>query len=280
VNITERGTRFRVIELETVERALTDGGNRALDTLVRFRALEGLPVTDPILDLDKVVGPDDARGLASAGSGVPLLHIIAPFDTPGAIRASTVRHELTHVITGATHAVHHASLSRQQRADLEGAMRFEARRARDKARSGVLRQEEYGRGDPVPPAGTTAGWRGAVGQDPQLAAVWVELLRRYTFIPDPEGTAEFRGVSLADESRYSGASEIATGHPATSVSEFISSFVASATIFRVAFVAAVLAAETAGHARGGRGGSYLRGLYRQAWERIDARYVPLGANPF
>ena len=31
---------------------------------------------------------------------------------------------------------------------------------------------------------------------------------------------------------------------------------------------------------GGGGGSYLRGLYRRAWNLIDAKYVPLGTNPF
>jgi hypothetical protein len=51
------------------------------------------------------------------------------------------------------------------------------------------------------------------------------------------------------------------------------------TEFRSPFVASVLAAEAAGNATGGRGGSYLRGLMRRAWTRIDARYVPLGANP-
>ena len=138
---------------------------------------------------------------------------------------------------------------------------------------------EYGRGDVVPPPGTVAEWRTAVGEDVELAAVWAELLRRYSFIPDPEGTAEFRGASLADESRYLGVAE-RTGHPADSAGEFAASFVTSATLFRGQFVSAVLGAETAGNARGGRGGTYLRSLYRRAWNLIDAKYVPLGRNPF
>lgn len=280
VKVEEHGARLRVAELEAVEEALTAGGDRGLDVLVRFQALEGLGATEPILDLQKVVGPDDARGFAAAGAGVPLLHISEPFGAPGPTRASTVRHEMTHVLMGAVDALRRAGRTRRERADLEGALRYESRRGRRRAREGLLRFEEYGAGDPVPAPGSAAAWRGRVGEDPELAAVWVELLRRYRFIHDPEGTGEVRGVSLADESRYSGAAEITSGHPATGVSEFVASFVASATVFRTEFAHAVLAAETAGNARGGRGGSYLRSLYRRAWTRIDAEYVPLGPNPF
>ena len=84
-------------------------------------------------------------------------------------------------------------------------MRFEARQAQRKARAGLLRASEYGAGDVVPPAGTFRDWRSSVGADVELANIWVELLRRYRSIPDPEGTVEIRGTSLADESRYSGA---------------------------------------------------------------------------
>src|SRR5438105_3447885 len=159
-------------------------------------------------------------------------------------------------------------------------MRFEARRASQKAGAGLLRSAEYGAGDKVPAAGTASDWRSTVGEDPELADVWVELLRRYGFIPDPEGTRELRGTALADESRYLGASDVAVGHPEDSVSEFLASFTASATLFRTDFVAAVLAAETAGNAKGGGGGTYLRRLYRRAWSLIDKKYVPLGPNPF
>ena len=58
------------------------------------------------------------------------------------------------------------------------------------------------------------------------------------------------------------------------------SFVTSATLFRTSFVAHVIASETAGNAKGGGGGTYLRRLYRKAWNLISAKYVPLGANPF
>ena len=157
--------------------------------------------------------------------------------------------------------------------------RFEANRARAKARAGQLRAGEHGAGDVTPPAGSRSEWRSRVEGDLALAALWVELLRRYSFLPDPEGTGERRGASLADESRYSGASET-TGHPADSLGEFVASFVTCATLFQTQFVADVLAAEAAGNTRGGGGGSYLRGLYRRAWNRIDVRYVPLGTNPF
>jgi hypothetical protein len=280
VSIQERGLRLSVAELEAIESALAAGGGRGQTTLVQFRALEGLSVRAPILEVSKFIGPANAWGLASRGSGTPTLDISEPFSEAATSRVATIRHEMTHVMMGAIDALNRERLTSQQRANLEGAMGYEARRARQQARAGRLRAQEYGAGDVVPPIGDIATWQENVGQDPELASIWVELLKRYTFIPDPEGTGEFRGVSLADESRYSGAGDVSAGHPAESVSEFAASFVASAKAFREQFEAAVLAAEAAGNARGGRGGSYVRRLYRHAWRIIDEKYVPLGANPF
>jgi hypothetical protein len=280
VSIQENGVRFQVAELETIETALSLGSNRGLTALLSFRTLERLGPTDPILEISKSIGPDDARGQASAGMGTPTLSASEPFEASAIERTSTIRHEMTHVVMGAIDAVSRASLTSLQRADLEGAMRFAARRAQQKARAGLLRASEYGAADVVPPPGAFRDWRSRVGDDEELASVWVELLRRYRFIPDPEGTREFRGTALADESRYSGAGEVSVGHPDTSVGEFVASFVASATLFRTQFVAAVLAAEAAAIALGGGGGTYLRRLYRRAWHLIDAKYVPLGPNPF
>jgi hypothetical protein len=216
--------------------------------------------------------------LTNVSSGTPALFINEPFADSLAGRVATVRHEMTHIIMGAIEAVSRSRLSASERANLEAALRFEAGRASEKARAGLLRAAEYGAGEARPAGGTQREWRSRVGEDVELGNVWVELLRRYPFIPDPEGTREVRGASLADESRYIGGAE-RTGHPADSASEFVASFVTSATLFRAQFVAAVLAAETAGNVRGG-GGSYLRGLYRHSWSLIDSRYVPLGANPF
>ncbi len=280
VAIQENGVRFRVVELEGIETALSLGANRGLTALLSFRTLEGLGASDPILEITKSIGPDDARGQAGAGLGSPTLDVSEPFEVSALERTSTIRHEMTHVVMGAIDAVSRAALTTRQRANLEGAMRFAARRAQQKASAGLLRASEYGAGDVAPPAGTVSEWRGRIGDDEGLASIWVELLRRYRFISDPEGTGEFRGTALADESRYSGAGEVSTGHPENSVGEFVASFVASATLFRTQFVAAVLAAETAATALGGRGGIYLRRLYRRAWQVIDAKYVPLGPNPF
>lgn len=279
ISIEENGVRLRVAEMEAIESALTAGGNRGLNALLAFRTLEGLTASDPILEVIKMLGPSAAFGLTTRGGGTPLLSFKEPFERRPIEPVATLRHEMTHVIMGAIDAVNRAGLTAAGRADLEGALRYEAGRAREKARAGRIRMGEYGRGDVVPPAGTFAEWRGSVGQDVELASIWVELLGRYTFIPDPEGTAEFRGASLADESRYLGVAE-RTGHPADSVDEFTASFVTSATLFRSQFVRAVLEAETAGNARGGRGGTYLRSLYRRAWRLIDSKYVPLGSNPF
>jgi hypothetical protein len=278
IAIEENGLRMRVGEMDVVEQALLLGGGRGLTALMRFRALEGLGLNDPILNMTKGIGLETAYGFVGAGRGTPLLAIYEPFDeTPGE-RKATVRHEMTHVVVGAMDAVNRSRMSAQERANLEGALQFEAGRSQAQARAGLLRMGEYGADDVRPAAGTRANWRSAVAGDPGLVSIWVELLRRYSFIPDPEGTGEFRGVSLADESRYTGAAEN-TGHPADSLGEFLASFVTCATVYRGDFVADVAAAESAGNARGGGGGTYLRQLYRRAWEMIAARYVPLGASP-
>jgi hypothetical protein len=251
-----------------------------LTALVEFRRLEGRSATDPILDLTKVLGPAGARGSADVGMGTPMLRIRESFVESTVERASTVRHEMTHVVTDAIDASAEARLTPQQRANLRAALRTEAQRARREALAGNIRATEFGLGDRPPPAGSLRSWLGSIGRDPGLAAIFIDLLQQFPFIPDPEGTAEFRGVSLADESRYSGAGDVSTGHPADSVSEFVASFVTSATRFRTQFVAAVQAAEAAGNAAGGRRGSDLRGLMARAWTLIDSRYVPLGASPF
>jgi hypothetical protein len=278
VVIEETGVRFRVAELEAVEDALMLGGGRGLTALKEFAKLEGTLPT--ILSLSKAIGSSAGGGSLTVGGGVPTLSSRDPFEPSSTERVATMRHEMTHIIMDAIDVVARNALTAAQRADLGGAMRFEARVALDKAKAGKLRQGEQGAGDPRPGPGSISVWRGSVGQDPELADVWIELLRRYGFITDPEGTGELRGVSLADESRYSGSNDPGTGHPADSVFEFIASFVTCATLFKTAFVADVLASETAGNAKGGGGGTYLRRLYRKTWNLISAKYVPLGSNPF
>jgi hypothetical protein len=278
ITIQEIGIRFRVSELKAIEDALSLGGGVGLASLQNFATLEGTAPT--ILEISKRIGPDDARGLATEGGGTPLLFVSEPFATTETLRTATIRHEMTHVIAGAQQAVTQAKLSAHDRANLEGSLRWEARQGLRKATEGLLRMGQPGLGAPTPGPGTFRNWRSAIGHDPEIANIWIELLRRYSFIPDPEGTGELRGVSLADESRYSGSSDPFSGHAADSADEFIASFVACATVFRSAFIAAVIEAETAGNARGGGGGSYLKHLYSNAWDLISARYVPLGSNPF
>jgi len=278
VDIKEVGIRFHVAELKAVEDALNLGGGFGLTALQEFATLEATAPT--ILEMSKSIGADSAGGLASAGSGVPLLFVREPFATTDLLRTSTIRHEITHIIVGAKQAVTNSRLNARERADLEGSLRWEARQGLKKATEGLLRIGQPGLGAATPGAGTFRDWRSAVGDDPEIANIWVELLRKYSFIPDPEGTGEMRGVSLADESRYSGASDPFTGHPADSANEFIASYVVSATVFKVAFIAAVIEAEIAGNAKGGGGGTYLRKLYSKAWDLISTRYVPLGTKPF
>ena len=278
IEIEEVGVRFRVSELKGIEDALSLGGGVGLTALQNFATLEGTAPT--ILAISKRIGADDARGLAKAGSGVPLLFVREPFATTETLRTATIRHEMTHVIVGAQQAITQARMTARERADLEGSLRWEARQGLKKAKEGLLRMGQPGLGVTGRGPGTFSDWRAGIDNDPEIANIWIELLRKYSFIPDPEGTGEIRGVSLADESRYSGASDPYSGHAADSADEFIASFVTCATVFKSAFIAAVIEAETAGNARGGGGGSYLKKLYSKAWNLISARYVPLGTNPF
>ena len=241
IAVHENGLRMRVVEMETIEQALALGGNRGLTALIEFRTMIGSAMSDPILEVTKSIGSEGGYGMADPSAGTPTLDIYEPFEDSPKARTATVRHEMTHVIMGAIDAVSRSRLTARERADLEGALRFEAARAQQKARAGLLRSSEYGAGDVRPTAGTRAMWRSAVESDVEIASIWVELLRRYSFIPDPEGTGEVRGVSVADESRYAGSSE-RTGHPADGVGEFVASFVTCATLFAGGFVADVLAA--------------------------------------
>lgn len=278
IDITENGVRFHVSELEAIENALNLGGGQGLTALQEFSTIEA---TGPIiLEISKSIGSDSAGGLAGAGSGIPLLFVREPFASSETARVSTIRHETTHVIMGALEVVRNSKLTARERANLEGSLRWEARQALKKAKAGLLRMGEVGAGAPRHSPGNFSDWRTAIGEDPQIANLWIELLRRYSFIPDPEGTGELRGVSLADESRYSGMNDPLVGHPADGADEFVASFVTSATLFRAAFIAAMVEAQTAGNAHGGGGGTYLRKLYSQAWDLISTRYVPLGPNPF
>ena len=276
VDITEIGLRLRVAELTAIEDALGLGGGIGLRTLQAFATLES---QSKILEIEKHIGQDSATGGAPRGS-VPTLIISEPFESRDLDRVATIRHELTHIIVQAQIAIRNSGLTALQRADLEGSLRWEARNALQKSNKDLLRIGELGAGTPKRGPGTFTEWRGVIGEDPEIANIWGELLRKYSFIPDPEGTGEIRGVALADESRYSGASDPLVGHPADGAEEFVASFVTSAIVFNAAFVAAVIEAETAGNARGGGGGTYLRKLYSKAWDLISARYVPLGTNPF
>ncbi len=278
INIEETGIRFRVAELKGIEDALNLGGGRGLTALKDFTVLEG--TAPKILEIVKSIGSDAAGGLASAGSGIPLLFVREPFAASDKTRLSTIRHEMTHVVMGGILTVQASKLTKLERANLAASLGFEARQGLKKAKDGLLRIGEHGRGAPKRGPGALADWRTVVGDDPEIADHWIELLRHYSFIPDPEGTGEVRGVSLADESRYSGENDPKVGHPADTADEFIASFVVSATIFHDAFVTAVVGAETAGNARGGKGGTYVRKLYSKVWDLISSRYVPLGSNPF
>lgn len=267
--IEERGVRFRVVELEAVENALTLGENRGLRALRDFHALPGRSA-NPVLRLQKMIGPDYAGGTTRHGA---TLLIQEPFDRPSVQRQSRVRHEMTHIIMEATDTVSRPGMSAATRTALVS----EGRR---RETAGTAHLGERGLGDPAAAAPSSVPeWRRAVGQDPDMAEIFLDLLETRSFIPDPEGTGDRRGVALADESRYSTAPARA-GHPSDNVGEFVASFVTSATVFRTQFEAGVLSAELAGNRDGANAGTDLRRLYERAWRHIDVLYVPLGSNPF
>lgn len=268
VVIEEHGVRFRVAELDAVENALTLGNDRGIDALVAYQA-QPTHRRQSLLRLEKILGPRDCRGSFSYPLG-PTLIIQTPFDMQSDQQRSTVRHEMTHIIMGVINEARPA-----------GQMSVSAQRGRSQEIAGNIRLGERGAGDPAAVPASEQIWRGnyVIGNDPEMADIFIDLLATHTFITDPEGTGDQRGVALADESRYSTA-PARSGHPSEGVGEFVASFVTSATVFRPQFEAAVLEAERAGNASGASAGTELRSLYQRAWTRIDTVYVPLGPNPF
>ena len=100
-----------------MENALTLGGNRGLTVLQDFHALPSSSASDPLLQLEKSLGPDSAHGSADIiGAN---LWIQEPFDEASDRRVSTVRHEMTHVIMQATDAVTRHGMSSAARQTLD-----------------------------------------------------------------------------------------------------------------------------------------------------------------
>jgi len=98
----------------------------------------------------------------------------------------------------------------------------------------------------------------------------------FPFLADVEGTGSKRGTELVDESRYSGGGDTSVGHPEDNVGEFAASFVACARLYWPTLTAAIFSAQEAGDKGGGTAGTDLLKLYQEAWDLIDAHYMPLG----
>jgi hypothetical protein len=124
VSLGEQGLRLRVAELETIEAALTAGGNRGLTALVNCRTLEGMSTTDPSLEVIKSLEPDAAHGFAAVGAGTSLFSITEAFDASAMECAPTFRHEVAHLFMAAIDAVHRVGLTSKLGADLESVLRF------------------------------------------------------------------------------------------------------------------------------------------------------------
>lgn len=277
VVIVEEGVRFREAEITAVENALTLGGNRGLTALQDFHALPSSRASDPLLRIEKTIGPDGAHGTADIlGAN---LWVREPFDEVSDRRVSTVRHEMTHVIMNATDAVSRHRMSSAVRTTRTEKMRERAEEGRRRETAGSLWLGERGAGDPTASPVSVGTWRRELGHDSELATIFLDLLEPCSFIPDPEGTGDRRGVALADESRYSNA-PARVGHPSENVREFVASFVTSATLYRTQFEERVLMAELAGNRGGARAGTDLRRFYEGVWTLINRLYVPLGSNPF
>ncbi len=289
VDFEEVGLRLTHSELEAIEGSLTP---RAMSALNRVR-VRG----KPLLLVRKSIGTGGNRGGFLEDEGA-ILFLTRHFKTSTAQDVATVRHEMTHLVVTAIKKAE-AREARDKKldelarvaevAEAVGLIRAGERGVADPSRPtaltraleavGLIRAGRRGSGASAQAAVEADYWKNTLVGDLELASTWVELLRNFPFVPDPEGLQEHRGVSLADESRYS-KSRANAGHPAESLDEFIASLVTSATVFHGAFVAAVLSAERAGNRMGVGRGSQLRRLYRVAWKRIDDRYVQLGRNPF
>lgn len=111
----------------------------------------------------------------------------------------------------------------------------------------------------------------------RLEAIFKTLSQTtYAFLTDVEGTGSKLGTELVDESRYSRSGDASVGHPEDNVGEFTASFVACATLYWPALTATIVSAKEAGNKGGGDAGTDLLKLYQEAWDLIDANYMPLG----
>ena len=309
IGIIESATRLRAVEMDGVFEALTAGGNIGLEALIEYREQFGLWRDDLILLVKKGIGQEDGRGIVpdphvgkedeskldegdessekkegplspapgTAHDRIPKLSIFESFKSSDEDRLATVRHEITHVIMGALTYLRDARPDSKQRRIRERRAERLGNRATDLQERQLIRAGEEGAGQSVPEADSEEKWKSRIEKEPVLGAVWIALLHEFPFIDDPEGTGEHRGVSLADESRYTGASDIAVGHPADSLGEFVASFTTSAVLYREPFIQAVKQARRVGDAQSG---AKLQRLYRKAWRLIDRDYIPLGRNPF
>jgi hypothetical protein len=232
VKITEKGARLGVEDLVEIDKILTERGRaagfvNAKAALVAYRDRNKAKSQDPILLLEKSVGVEDARADIPSNGSTPRLSIREPFEATSLNRSATVRHEMTHIVTG----------------------------VKDKLSPGKI------------PA--------------RLEAIYKILSKTtYSFLADVEGTGSKLGTELADESRYSRAGDTSVGHPETSVSEFTASFVTCATLFWPSLIVAITDAQKAGDRGGGTKGTDLLKLYQEAWDLIDANYMPLGPRMY
>jgi hypothetical protein len=118
---------------------------------------------------------------------------------------------------------------------------------------------------------TQEQWEKALSTDEKLNKIWQALHDRFP-ISDPEGTADIRGLDVADESRYLGSNRgDVFGHGFDNVSEFIASFVASSTLFQAEMTKTVKDSKS----------DRLLVLYSELWTLVNSSVVSLGSkNPY
>lgn len=254
ITIIERGSRFTDVELQAAWDLLQEW--QGSTPVVQALRNQGAPGLTFIKDLSISGG--------SYNTDTGQLKVPGEVEMTPSEQRNLVIHELTH-------ALFHA---RGLRIPDTGPVPPEVTTLATELEREARRRIDEGPVQPLRPPRTrrsVANWERTLSTNPELNRIWGALHHRFP-IPDPEGTADIRGLDVADESRYFTTFRgDPVGHGFDNVTEFISSFVTSSLRVQAQMSATVQ-----------RSGSLtLARLYRDLWTEVDTELVNLGTtNPY
>ncbi|HZE70836.1 MAG TPA: DUF4157 domain-containing protein [Pyrinomonadaceae bacterium] len=254
VKVVERGSRFTEVELQAALDVLGrwQGAKSVVDSL-KANGVPGLTLAKDVL-LPSAGNYDDKTGQVNIPGGV---------EFPAAEERNVVIHEVTH-------ALFQAKGLYPPKGKPPEHIRAVAADMREDSELDLI-EEGHVTGGRIRKRRTQEEWEKALSSNEQLNKIWQSLHDRFP-ISDPEGTADIRGLDVADESRYlGGVRGDPLGHGFDNVNEFIASFVASSLRFQDQMTETVK-----------RSGSELLAiLYRKLWTLVNANIVTLGSkNPY